>query len=315
MNENKLYKKYSDYLKERYGEKVYKLPINLPVTCPNRLYGNGCSFCSEVGTGFEAMENSISVTDQILHTKKLITKKYKAKKFIAYFQNYTNTFMPLEVFEQYVKEAAEMEDIVEISISTRPDCINHAYLDVLKQIQNTYQVAIHIELGLQTVNYHTLDFIDRGHGLAEFIDAVLQIKRYPFTICTHIILNLPGDTMRDTIETAKILSALKIDIVKLHSLYIAKNTKLCEQYKDGTISLCSKEEYIDRLVTFLAYLSQDIVIERLFSRVPEEDAVFSNWNTSWWKLQDEFIEEMNRKNTYQGKYFDYLNGSALKQLS
>lgn len=315
MNEQIYYNKYSDYLKEKYGEKVYKLPINLPITCPNRLYGNGCSFCAEVGTGFEAMNHKYSVTEQLLQTKEHIAKKYKAKKYIAYFQNYTNTFLPIEAFEAYVREAAEMEDVVELSISTRPDCIKNEYLEVLKQIQETYHVSINIELGLQTVNYHTLDFIDRGHGLAEFIDAVLQIKKYEFTICTHVILNLPGDTIRDAIETAKIVSALQIDIVKLHSLYIAKNTKLCRQYEDGTIEVCSKEEYIMRLITFLEYLAPNIVVERLFSRIPEEDAVFSNWNTSWWKLQDEFLEKSREEDSFQGKKYHYLGGSAFLHLS
>lgn len=314
MIEQTLYRKYSEYLKEKYGEKVYKLPINLPITCPNRITGTGCSFCAEVGTGFEALENTICVTEQIERTKTLITQKYKAKKFIAYFQNYTNTYMPLEQFRSYVREAAQIPDIVEISISTRPDCIRDTYLNVLKEIKDEFQIAINIELGLQTVNYHTLDFIDRGHGLAEFIDAVLQIKAYDFTICTHVILNLPHDTIRDTIETAKVLSALKIDIVKLHSLYIPKNTKLSKQYENGTIKLCTKEEYIHRLVVFLEHLAPEIVVERLFSRVPEKDAVFSNWSTSWWKLQDDFVEEMNSLDSFQGKKYNYLNGSALDQL-
>lgn len=309
-----MYNKYSDYLKNKYGEKVYKLPINLPITCPNRIHSSGCSFCAEVGTGFEALSSAISVTEQLHKTKELIQKKYHAKKYIAYFQNYTNTFMKLEDFRAYMKEAAEVSDIVEISISTRPDCINNQYLDVLLDIKNTYHVEINIELGLQTVNYHTLDLIDRGHGLAEYIDAVLQIKQYPFTICTHIILNLPNDDFRDTVETAKILSALKIDIVKIHSLYIAKNTKLSKQYESGTISICSKEEYLDRVLLFLEYLSPNIVVERLFSRIPEEDAVFSNWNTSWWKLQDELLLKLKEKEVYQGKKYQYLNGSALSKL-
>ncbi len=309
-----MYRKYSDYLKEKYGEKVYKLHINLPITCPNRLQNNGCTFCSDVGTGFEAMENTVSVSEQLLHTKELISRKYKAKKYIAYFQNYTNTFMPLDQFKNYVNEAAAIEDIVEISISTRPDCIQDDYLNYLKEVESTTNIAINIELGLQTVNYHTLDFINRGHSLAEFVDAVLRVKKYGFTICTHIILNLPGDAMRDTIETAKLLSVLGIDIVKLHSLYIAKNTKLCEQYKNGTISVCSKEEYVDRLITFLEYVSPEMVIERLFSRVPEDDAEFSNWNTSWWKLQDEVLEKMEHLQSYQGIKFDYCNGSALKLI-
>ena len=283
MAEKILYKKYSEYLKTKYGEKIYKLPINLPISCPNRINGNGCTFCSDLGTGFEACNSSMSVSEQITKTKQLIAKKYKARKFIAYFQNYTNTFMDLERFRSYILEAAKEDDIVEISISTRPDCISDNYLDALMDISSKYKIDINIELGLQTVNYHTLDFISRGHGRAEFIDAVLHIRKYPFTICTHIILNLPGDSLRDSVETAKILSALNIDIVKLHSLYIAKNTILSEQYRDGKIKICTKEEYFERVITFLEHLSPDIVIERLFSRVPEEDAEFSNWNTSWWK--------------------------------
>ena len=314
MKENNLYNKYSDYLKEKYGEKVYKLPINLPITCPNRINGAGCSFCAEVGTGFEALDSSVSVKEQMQKTKALIETKYKAKKYIAYFQNYTNTFMPISMFKRYILEAASEPDIVEISISTRPDCIRADYLELLLDIYQTYHININIELGLQTANYHTLDSIDRGHGLAEFIDAVLQIKKYPFTICTHIILNLPWDDMRDTIENARILSALHIDIVKLHSLYIAKNTKLSKQYKDVTITVCSKEEYIDRVIAFLNFLSPDIIVERLFSRVPEDDAEFSNWNTSWWKLQDDLTEKMRQQNAYQGKNFDYLNGRALNIL-
>ncbi|MBQ2987031.1 MAG: TIGR01212 family radical SAM protein [Tyzzerella sp.] len=314
MAEKFLYKKYSEYLKTKYGEKIYKLPINLPVSCPNRRNGHGCTFCSEVGTGFEASDSSISVSEQLMTTKQLIEKKYKAKKFIAYFQNYTNTFMDLEIFRGYILEAAKTPDIVEISISTRPDCIRDSYLDVLLEISTEYQIHINIELGLQTANYHTLDFIERGHGLAEFMDAVLRIKKYPFTICTHVILNLPGDSLRDAVETSKIISALNIDIVKLHSLYIAKNTILSEQYRNGTISICTKEEYFERVIAFLEHLSPDIVVERLFSRVPEDDADFSNWNTSWWKLQDELLEIMLETHAYQGKKFDYLNGSALNKL-
>lgn len=311
----RLYYSYSEYLKEKYGEKVYKLPVNLPLTCPNRLAGRkGCSFCAECGTGFEAMDDSNSVTTQLLHTKEYIESRYHAHKFIAYFQNYTNTFLQINDFKKYVEEAAEVSDIVEIAVSTRPDCIAKEYLDVLARIKEEKQVEITIELGLQTANWHTLKSIDRGHTLAEYLDAVLMIQRYGFEICTHVILNLPGDTMEDCIETAKILSALRIPVVKIHSLYIAKNTRLCEAYENGTITLCSKEEYIDRLITFLEYLNPEMVVERLFSRVPEKDAVFSNWGTSWWKLKDEVTQKMSDGGNYQGRLFHYLNGAALHLL-
>lgn len=314
MNEQNYYKTYSDYLKSIYKEKVYKLPINLPLTCPNRKDGTGgCTFCSEVGTGFEAMESHISITEQLNQTKEKIQKKYKAKKFIAYFQNYTNTFLPLEAFKHAIEEACAVPDIVEISISTRPDCIHDDYLEFLNEVMKKTGIHINIELGLQTVNYHTLKKIHRGHGLAEYVDAVLRIARYPMTICTHMILNLPYDTKEDALESARFLSALPIHIIKFHSLYIPKNTVLYKEYKDGKITLCTKDEYLDRLTECIALLRDDIAIERLFSRVPEEYAEFSNWNTSWWKLKDEFLALMEEKQYTQGCKCHYLNGSALTE--
>lgn len=313
--EHQLYYPYSAYLKNKYGEKVYKLPINLPITCPNRLDGKrGCSFCAECGTGFEAQDAALSVADQLTLNKERIARKYKANKFIAYFQNYTNTFLPVEEFKSYILEACNYPDIVEIAISTRPDCVREEYLAFLSSVSKKYHVEITLELGLQTVNYHTLSKIDRGHTLAEYIDAAIRIKKYGFELCTHVILNLPDDTIADTVETAKILSALSNDCVKVHSLYIAKNTRLCEQYENGTIALCSKEEYFRRVIAFLEHLDPSIAIERLFSRVPEEDAVFCNWQTSWWKLKDELELEMRKGGHFQGRSFGYLNGSALEKL-
>lgn len=307
------YKTYSGHLKQIYGEKVYKLPVNLPVTCPNRMDGDGCSFCGGVGTGFEAMNCETSVSEQLLTTKEKIAKRYKAKKFIAYFQNYTNTFLPVKQLEEYMIEAARMEDIVGISISTRPDCITRDYLDCMKNISDTYGVKISIEYGLQTVNYKTLEKINRGHSLAEYLDAVLMTAPYGFEICTHIILNLPGDDMRDVIETAKILSVLPIQIVKLHSLYVPKGSRLYKEFEEGKVSMCSAEEYLERLVIFISYVRSDMVIERLFSRVPKEDASFSNWGISWWKLRDQFDAVMEERNLTQGCKADYQNGAALRR--
>ncbi len=313
--EQHFYYPYSSYLKNKYHEKVYKLPVNLSTGCPNRTGGaGGCAFCSEKGTGFEAAPSGLSVTGQLLKAKQIVESRYHAHKFIAYFQNYTNTFLPLEDFEAYITEAARFENIVEIAVSTRPDCIRDDYLSCLKKAAQIYGLNITVELGLQTVNYHTLSVMNRGHGLAEFTDAVLQIQRYGFDICAHVILNLPGDTEQDSIETAKFISALRIPVVKIHSLYIAKNSLLCDWYKNGKIDLCTKEEYLNRLLSFIEYLSPETAIERLFSRIPEEDSVFCNWGTSWWKLKDEFEKLMAAKDSCQGKRFHYLNGAGLRLL-
>ncbi|WP_312811447.1 TIGR01212 family radical SAM protein [Sedimentibacter sp.] len=297
-----LYNEYSNYLKEKYGEKVYKLPINIPCTCPNRDgsigYG-GCTFCADVGTGFESLDNSLDVKEQIKINMEYIKKKYKAKKFIAYFQNYTNTYLELEVFKSYIKESI-VDDIVEISISTRPDCISEDYLIFLDSVKKEHNINISIELGLQTVNYHTLISINRGHTLSEFIDAVLRIKKYNFEICAHVILNLPSDNVVDTIETAKILTVLKIDQVKIHSLYIMENTVMGILYKNKEITVITKDEYVERVVTFLEYLHEDIVVQRLVGRAPEENSLFVNWGISWWKIKDDILDKMKESRRYQG---------------
>ena len=312
MSRDDLYYKYSDFLKKHYHTKVYKLPVNLPITCPNRLEGGGCTFCSELGTGFEAMPSSFSVREQLEKTQAYIRKKYKAEKFIAYFQNYTNTFMPLDRFSECIRSAAAVEDIVEIDISTRPDCIREDYLDMLSEFSKASGIQIGFELGLQTANYHTLNNIRRGHGLAEYIDSCLRIKSRGFLLCTHVILNLPGDNLSDVIETSRIISVLKNDLVKIHSLYIAKGTDMGRDYEKGVLDICSKEEYFIYLQNFLENLDPDIGVERLFSRIPEADSLFSNWQTSWWKLQEEFTNHMKTAHSFQGKEFQYLNGPALK---
>ena len=152
--EKQYYYAYSKYLKEKYGEKVYKLPVNLPVTCPNRKEGGGCLFCADVGTGFEVKESTMPVLKQLQSSREKVEKRYHAHKFIAYFQNYTNTFLPLPALLQYMEEAAGMENIVEISLSTRPDCIRQDYLEAFQNFRERTGIEVSIELGLQTVNYH-----------------------------------------------------------------------------------------------------------------------------------------------------------------
>ena len=319
-----IYNIYSDYLKGRYGEKVYKLPVGLSVTCPNRdgtCGVNGCTFCGEIGAGYENLPADLSVSDQLRINKAHIQPKYKANKFIAYFQNFSNTYLPVAKLRSYVEEACQ-PDIVGIALATRPDCVNDEYLAMLAAIQQERKVDITVELGLQSVNYHSLYKVNRGHTLGEFIDAVLRLKRYNLAVCTHLILNLPWDAPIDVVESAKIdvtenakiLSALQVDQVKLHALYIVKNTKMAEEYQSGAISLISREEYMERVILFLEYLSADIVVQRLIGRAPASNTLFSNWQTGWWKIRDTIISEMEKRGTYQGRLCNYLNGKAVQQF-
>lgn len=316
MNQIKVYNTYSRYLSNKFGEKVYKLPISLPLTCPNRdgtLGSGGCIFCGEEGGSFENLSCSINIREQLESNKEYIGKRYKAKKFIAYFQNFTNTYLPFEDFKDSIEQSL-IEDIIGISISTRPDCINDRYLGYLKGIKEKYNMEITIELGLQTVNYKSLEKINRGHTLAEYIDASLKVKKYGLRNCTHLILNLPWDGEIDVIENAKVVSALGIEEVKLHALYIVEGTRLGELYKAGEISLISREEYMERVITFLEYLDPNIIIQRIIGRAPEENLLFVNWNQSWWKIRDEIVALMESRSSTQGIKFDYLNGKGIKKF-
>lgn len=308
-----LYRKFSDYMKEIYGEKVYKIPINIDVTCPNRVNGFGCTYCSEGAINSEMLSNKMDVKTQLDKNIDYISPRYAAKKFIAYFQNNTNTFLKLEDFSNYIN-MVERDDVVGISISTRPDSVSYEYLDILEEFSKEKNKDVNIELGLQTVNYKTLKKINRGHTLAEFIDTVLMIKKYNFTITSHMILNLPYDDLDDVIESAKILSALDINTVKMHSLYIAKNTKMGEDYLNGKIDVGSLESYIEKAVIFLAFLKNDIAIERVASRAPKEETYFCNYDTSWWKIRDMIEEKMIEENITQGCKYDYLGGKEVRRF-
>lgn len=338
------YKRYSDFLRRKYDTRVYKLAIHLPLTCPNRdgLLGyGGCIYCNDEGAGFETttapfpvsferggvldapfsvpfveddkQDDLFSVSKQIEIGKQKMIKMYKAEKFVAYFQSFTNTYMPIEQFKRYMEEAAEC-GVVEIAVATRPDCVSDEYLTALKEVCDKYGIYATIELGLQTVNYHTLKKINRGHTLAEYIDAVLRIKKYDFDICTHVILNLPWDNMDDVIETSKIISTLGITHVKLHALYILKNTAIAKMYEKKEFEMISVEEYMERVIVFLEYLDPRITLQRIIGRAPEDSSVFTNWGMSWWKIHDEIQEIIKKDGRQQGRLFNYLNGSAVRGM-
>ncbi|MDO5715096.1 MAG: TIGR01212 family radical SAM protein [Tissierellia bacterium] len=298
----KIYNSYSKFLKDKFGEKVYKLPIKLNLTCPNRdgtCGHGGCIFCGEEGGSFENQEGTIK--DQLLQAKKIISKRYKAKKYIAYFQNFTNTYVDFSSFQSMIEQSL-IEDVVGLSISTRPDCLYEQHLDYLEKISKQYFVTM--ELGLQTVNYHTLQKINRGHGLAEFIQGVMACHSRNIAVCVHIIIGLPWDDDLDLIECARILNVLEVEEVKIHALYIVKNTILGDLYEEGKISMISLEEYKRKVILFLRHLNSNIIIERIIGRAPEENSLFCNWDTSWWKIRDDIVKEMKEHNFYQGQLME-----------
>ena len=303
------YRKYSESLKDKYGEKVYKLPINLPGTCPNRdgtKGEKGCIFCDEQGAGFDALCSSLTVPQQIARNKEFYAARFGAKKFISYFQSYSNTYLPVEQFKENLYAACG-EDIVGISVSTRPDCVSEGHLEALEEVREACGVDINIELGLQTVNYRTLKRINRGHTLAEFVDAVNRIQARNFAVCVHMILNLPWDDMEDVVEGAKFLSAFKVDYVKLHSLYVVEGTKLAELYTDGEIEICSFEEYLQRVGAFLRYLWRETVVQRLAAKGPRGKVLFCNWDMDYRQVVQAIERYLESNDIRQGEEYRGVN--------
>lgn len=310
------YRNYSDALRAKYGEKVYKVPVALPVTCPNRdglLDREGCIFCGSIGADYETAAVGLPITAQLDRSMAHIGPKYKARKFIAYFQNFTNTYAPPDEFRRWMEEAARHPAVVELDVSTRPDCIHEVYLDILRDVAHRFDVNITIELGLQTANPHTLAILRREHTAAECIDAALRIGRYGFGLCVHVIADLPWDDRVDVVETAKLISVLPVTQVKLHSLYLVKGTRLAEMHAAGEVRLLPAEEYAERVLLFLEYLREDILVQRLVGRASGPLASEVNGGRPWWEVRRHIEEEMVLRDIRQGDRCDYLGGKAVRR--
>ncbi|WP_026653391.1 TIGR01212 family radical SAM protein [Butyrivibrio proteoclasticus] len=278
----------SDYLKREYGEKVYRLSLTSGCSCPNRdgsivlpdgtqLKG-GCTFCSEGGSG-EFAARIAPITEQIEEAKERICKKTDARKFIAYFQSYTNTYGdPDKLFSLY-KEAIDRSDIVALSIGTRPDCIGPEILDMLKELNKIKPVWI--ELGLQTIHESTAKAINRGYELPVFEDAYRRLKEAGITVIVHVILGLPGESKEDMLGTVRYLADLQptLDGIKLQNLQILKGTRMYEQYLCNSphFHIFSMEEYTDLIAECLALLPKETVVHRMTGDGPRKLLVEPLW--------------------------------------
>lgn len=305
MNHEKPYRDLKTYLKERYGEPVYRLPIDAGFTCPNRdgtLSTGGCIYCDATGSGF-SVNKKLSIQEQMKERMEKLRNR-GIGKFMAYFQANSNTYAPIPKLRELYSSAL-LEDVIILDISTRPDLVPNEVLELLADYRKS--VDIFLELGLQTVNYHTLRKLNRQHTLAEFVDAVIRAKKYGLEVIAHVILNLPWDNLEDVVETAKIISALQVDGVKLHSLYVVKDTPLEILYRKGKIKIGSLNEFINRAITFLEYLDPKIVIHRLAADPPHVGTVFGNWGLPKIEILNRIEKEMILRGSYQGKKYAYLN--------
>ena len=301
---DKRYTDYNTYLRQLFGCRVQKISIDAGLTCPNRdgrIGTGGCIYCNARGSGTGAFAQGISVADQVVRSKAVMAKRYNAKKYIAYFQSFSNTYAPVSILKQCYDAALTVPDVVGLAIGTRPDCVDAEILDLLEGYAKQYLVWI--EYGLQSAHDSTLHRINRGHDFDCFQKAVSQTRNRGINICTHLIFGLPGETREMMLDTAKIIARMEIDGVKLHLLYVVKGTALETFYRQGHYRCLEQQEYVDIVCDVLELLPREMVIQRLTG-----DPHFKELAAPLWSLQKSqtfslIQETLAKRDSRQGKKF------------
>ena len=293
------------YLRETFGEKVYKLALDGGMTCPNRdgnVGTGGCIFCSSGGSGDFAEGRCGSIREQIHRAKARIRAKTDAKKFIAYFQSYTNTYAPVEYLERIFTEAIGQPEVVALSIGTRPDCLGEEVVALLSRLNRVKPVWV--ELGLQTVHEETARYIRRGYELPVYEDAVRRLKREGITVITHVILGLPGESVEQMLETVDYLAKdNRPDGIKLQLLHVLRGTDLAKDHEAGKFRTMEMEEYFDVLFACLERLPPDMVIHRLTGDGAKKILVAPLWTGDKKRVLNSVKKEMEIRNIRQGKHW------------
>jgi uncharacterized protein len=296
------YNDYNSYLRNIYGCRVQKISLDAGLTCPNRdgtLSAAGCIYCNARGSGTGAHAGGLSITDQLLKGKAALSRRYKAKKFIAYFQSFSNTYAPVSKLKRLYDEALAVDDVVGLSVGTRPDCVAEPVLDLL-----TAHAADHlvwIEYGLQSAHDATLAFINRGHDVACFRKAVDATHAHGLKVCAHVILGLPQETRAQMLATARFLSELPVAGVKLHLLYVVRDTPLERLYRAGTYRCLSQAAYVELVCEFLERLPEQVVIQRLTGDPHPAELVAPLWSLRKRETLDMIKTALKERNTWQGK--------------
>jgi len=294
----------NSYLREIFGCRVQKISLDAGLTCPNRdglISTGGCIYCNSRGSGTGAMKKGLSVTVQIMKGKEFLGKRYKAEKFIAYFQSFSNTYGTYEKLKGLYEEALAIDDIVGLSIGTRPDCIDESTLTMLQGYTKDY--LIWIEYGLQSIHDRTLAFINRGHDVKCFKMAVEKTRKRGIRICTHVILGLPFEDRDDMLATAEAVAAMGIDGIKIHLLYVIKGTRMEKLYLEGRYRCLGQEEYTDLVCDFLELLPPDMVIQRLTGDPHPAELVAPEWSLRKNETISLIKKALASRDSWQGKRF------------
>lgn len=297
----KRYHSLNYFLRKKFGEKVFKISLDAGFTCPNRdgsITKGGCIFCSPRGSG----DFTIALDDisrQFDEAKKMMQKKWKSGKYIAYFQAYTNTYAPVDVLRERYYSVMDKENLVGMAIATRPDCLQPEIIELLKEInKKTY---LWVELGLQTINKNTTKLINSGYTLDSYIESVDRLKKAGIDIVTHCILGLPGESRDDMLKTVDFIANTGTQGIKLHLLHLMKDTPMVELYEKGVLTLLEKDQYVDLIVDAVERLPSEMVIHRLTGDGPRKTLIGPKWSLNKWEVLNSIDQRFIDRNTWQGK--------------
>ncbi len=300
---DKRYNQYSAYLKNKFGVKVYKITLDAGFSCPNRdgtISTGGCIFCDEGGSFSQAHSNLLSIEEQIEEGVKTLSARFKAQKFMSYFQAYSNTYKPVKELEKIYNASLCRDDIVGLSIGTRPDCIDDEKLDLIAGYKDDYYTWI--EYGLQSIHDKTLRKINRGHDFDCFLKTYEKTKERGINVCVHVIFGL-WESHDEIMQTAQKLAQSGVDGVKIHMLCALENTKLADMYSRGEIDFMSEDEYIQTVCDFLEYLPKTTTIHRLAGNGLKKNLIAPCWLGAKMDCLNKIDRELMKRNSFQGIKF------------
>lgn len=300
-NNTKRYYDLKSYWLNRFGSRVYKLPIDAGFTCPNRdgtLATGGCIYCDGRGSRLRQAGPLPSVSEQIAQGMSYYRRHRRAGRFIAYFQTFTNTYGPLDHLKRLYDEALAQQDVIGLSVGTRPDCIPDPVMQLLQDYAANHHVWL--EIGLQSMHDRTLNSINRGHSSAVFVDAVRRAAGKNIQICVHIIVGLPEESHKDILKTAKFLAALPIQGIKIHALLALRGTLLGKQHENGQIALMSQRDYVRTVCDILEILPAEMVIQRLTADGYRDIFLAPQWAVNKMEVLNAIDQELEHRDTHQG---------------
>ncbi len=304
----KRYLDYSSFIKSTFGERVQKISLDIGFSCPNRDgskgYG-GCTYCNNDTFNPDYCEPTKSIKQQLKHGIEFFGKKYKAQKYLAYFQAYTNTYSDIDSLKKMYNEALNVEGVIGLVIGTRPDCISEEIINYLNELSEKHFISL--EFGVESTNERTLLNVNRCHTFKETKDTYQLCKNKGFHLGAHLIIGLPGESKGELLNHASEISKLPIKTLKLHHLQIVKNSVMAVQYKRNpeNFNLFTSEDYIDFITDFVGKLRPDIIIERFISEAPQNLLVAPKWNNlKNFEIVTKIDKKLIEKNTWQGKFYE-----------